>query len=409
MRGSRRIFLKSAAAGGAGLLWPQHLLADDARFGPSELPQGFLDTATLETLPGKVPLIRKSFRPPNFETPVAYFQHAFTPNDAFFVRYHVADIPQVDAERWRLTVSGDAAGKTLELSLNDLKTQFEQVELNALCMCSGNRRGLFNPHVVGVEWGHGAMGNARWKGVRLKDVLARAEVRKTALEIGMNGADGPAIDTGPDYVKSIPAWKALDDNTLIAYEMNGEPLPHWNGFPARLVVPGWTATYWMKHLTALNISSKPVEGFWMKPGYRIPKGKFPLVDRFVSQDTEANTPITEMVVNSLFTNLNDNVTVVVGSVSDARGVAWDGGYGIALVEVSLDDGQSWRRAELGPDLGKYSWRQWRFPMQFDKPGKQVVMARAVNRIGATQTFELIANPAGYHHNVVQRIAVDVVL
>lgn len=409
MRGSRRIFLKSAAAGGAGLLWPRHLLADDARFGSSELPQGFLDTATLETLPGKVPLIRKSFRPPNFETPVAYFQQAFTPNNAFFVRYHVADIPQVDAERWRLTVSGDAAGKTLELSLNDLKTQFEQVELNALCMCSGNRRGLFNPHVVGVEWGHGAMGNARWKGVRLKDVLARAEARKTALEIGMNGADGPAIDAGPDYVKSIPVWKALDDNTLIAYEMNGEPLPHWNGFPARLVVPGWTATYWMKHLTALNISSKPVEGFWMKPGYRIPKGKFPLVDRFVSQDTEANTPITEMVVNSLFTNLNDNVTVAVGRVSDARGVAWDGGYGIALVEVSLDDGQSWRRAELGPDLGKYSWRQWRFPMQFDKPGKHVVMARAANRVGATQTFELIANPAGYHHNVVQRIAVDVVL
>lgn len=147
----------------------------------------------------------------------------------------------------------------------------------------------------------------------------------------------------------------------------------------------------------------------MKPGYRIPKGKFPLVDRFVSQDTEANTPITEMVVNSLFTNLNDRVTVAVGSVSDARGVAWDGGHGIALVEVSLDDGQSWRRAELGPDLGKYSWRQWRFPMRFDKPGKHVVMARAANRVGATQTFELIANPAGYHHNVVQRIALDVVL
>lgn len=408
MKGSRRLFLKSAAAGGAGILLPRYLPAADSAFGPGELPQGFLDTATLEKLPGKMPLIRKSFRPPNFETPLSYFQQAFTPNNAFFVRYHVADIPEIDGENWRLSISGDAAGKTLDLSLNDLRTQFEQVEMNALCMCSGNRRGLFLPHVVGVEWGHGAMGNAHWKGVRLKDVLARAEPQKNALEVGLNGADRPVIDAAPDYIKSIPLWKALDESTLIAYEMNGEPLPHWNGFPARLVVAGWTATYWMKHLTALNISSKPVEGFWMKPGYRIPKGKFPLVDRFVSQDTETNTPITEMLVNSLFTNMSDSATFAVGSSSHARGVAWDGGYGIAMVEVSMDNGQIWHRAELGADLGKYSWRQWNFRMQFDKPGKQIVMARATNRIGATQTFELIANPAGYHHNVVQRILIDVV-
>ena len=408
MKPSRRGFLQSAAAGGAGLLLPRHLFAANAIFGPSDLPQGFLDTATLENLPGKMPLIRKSFRPPNFETPLSYFEQAFTPNNAFFVRYHVADIPQVDAESWRLTIAGDAATKSIELSLNDLKTQFEQVEINALCMCSGNRRGLFQPHVAGVQWGHGAMGNARWKGVRLKDLLARAEPQKSALEVGLNGADRAVIDSAPDYVKSIPIWKALDENTLIAFEMNGEPLPHWNGFPVRLVVPGWTATYWMKHLTSLNISSKPVEGFWMKPGYRIPKGKFPLVQRFVTQDTEANTPITEMVVNSLFTNLVDNANFQLGAATVARGVAWDGGYGLAAVEVSIDNGESWRPAQFGPDLGKFSWRQWSYPMQFDKPGQQVLMARATNRIGATQTFDLIANPAGYHHNVVQRINIKVV-
>ena len=387
---------------------PHHLFAGDGVFGPSDLPEGFLDTATLENLPGKMPLIRKSFRPPNFETPLSYFEQAFTPNNAFFVRYHVADIPQVDAESWRLMITGDAATKSIELSLNDLKTQFEQVEINALCMCSGNRRGLFQPHVAGVQWGHGAMGNARWKGVRLKDVLARAEPQKSALEVGMNGADRAVIDAGPDYVKSIPIWKALDENTLIAFEMNGEPLPHWNGFPVRLVVPGWTATYWMKHLTTLNISSKPVEGFWMKPGYRIPKGKFPLVQNFTTQDTDTNTPITEMVVNSLFTNLADNVKFDVGAVTVVRGVAWDGGYGLATVEVSADNGETWRRAQLGPDLGKFSWRQWNYQIQFDKPGKRVLIARATNRIGATQTVELIANPAGYHHNVVQRINVEVV-
>lgn len=409
MKPSRRLFLQSAAAGGAGVLLPRYLLANDSAFGPNDLPQGFLDTATLESLPGKLPLIRKSFRPPNFETPISYFQQAFTPNNAFFVRYHVADIPQVNAEQWRLNIGGDAAGKAIELSLGDLKTQFEQVEINALCMCAGNRRGLFTPHVVGVQWGHGAMGNARWKGVRLKEVLARAEPQKNAVELGMNGADRAAMEQSPDYLKSIPMWKALDENTIIAYEMNGEPLPHWNGFPARVVVPGWTATYWMKHLSALNISSKPVEGFWMKPGYRIPKGKFPLVQRFVTQDTEANTPITEMVVNSLFTNLTDNAKFEVGAMTVARGVAWDGGYGLAMVEVSTDNGETWRRARLGADLGNFSWRQWNYPIQFDKPGKQVLMARATNRIGATQTFELIANPAGYHHNVVQRINIEVEL
>lgn len=394
------------SAGGL-VLAPRALLGGDGSFGPKELPQGFLDTASLETLPGKFPLVRKSFRPPNFETPIEYFQQAFTSNQAFFVRYHVAHIPEVDAANWTLTVAGDAAGKPLGLTLQDLKTQFEAVEVNALCMCSGNRRGLFVPHVPGVQWGHGAMGNAHWKGVRLKDVLARAAPGKMALEIRLNGADAAVVDKGPDYIKSIPIWKALDENTLIAYEMNGEPLPHWNGFPARLVVPGWTATYWMKHLTTIDVSSKPVEGFWMKPGYRVPKGKFPIVDRFVSQDTDANTPITEMVVNSMFTNIQEGLKLSRGTTMHAHGVAWDGGYGIDAVEVSIDSGQSWRRATLNKDLGKYSWRQWSSALKFDNAGEFFVMARATNRIGATQTMALIANPAGYHHNVIQRIKIDV--
>ncbi len=405
---SRRRFIKSSAALGAtGLLIPSMTWSRDAMFGPNELPQGFLDSASLEILPGKLPLVRKSFRPPNFETPVNYFQEAFTPNNVFFVRYHVANIPEVDGAAWKLKIGGDAAGKAIELTLDELKTQFEQVEINALCMCSGNRRGLFQPHVAGVQWGHGAMGNARWKGVRLKDVLAKAELKKEVLEIGLDGTDSGVMDKSPDYVKSIPVWKALDENTLIAFEMNGEPLPHWNGYPVRLVVPGWTATYWMKHLTAINVSAKPVEGFWMKQGYRIPKGKFPIVQRFVSQDTEANTPVTEMVVNSMFTNIIEGLQFAADTSIDARGVAWDGGFGIATVEVSIDNGQTWRRAELGKDLGKFSWRQWSFRFRFDQPGQYFLMARATNIIGTTQTFELIPNPAGYHHNVIQRIKVDV--
>jgi DMSO/TMAO reductase YedYZ molybdopterin-dependent catalytic subunit len=402
----RRKLLKTAFAAGGGLLVPRWLAAADP-LGPGELPSGALEAATLHALPGKLALIKRTYRPPNYETPVSYFEEAFTPNRAFFVRYHVANIPEVGAESWKLKVGGEAAGKPFELSLAELKSNFEQVEVNALCMCSGNRRGLFQPHVVGIEWGHGAMGNARWKGARLKDILAKAELKKEALEIGFDGADAAVMEKSPDFIKSLPLWKALDENTLVAYEMNGEPLPHWNGFPVRLVVPGWTATYWMKHLIAISAALKPVEGFWMKPGYRIPKGKFPVVDRFVSQEAEANTPITEMVVNSLVTNIAEGARYAVDQAIEVKGVAWDGGYGIERVEVSSDGAKSWQAAELDKDLGKFSWRQWRHRIKIATPGQYVLMARAANRIGATQTFELIPNPAGYHHNVVQKITISI--
>ena len=117
----------------------------------------------------------------------------------------------------------------------------------------------------------------------------------------------------PDFVKSIPVWKAMEETTFIAYEMNGQPLPHFNGFPARIIVPGWTGTYWMKHITTINAVTKPESNFWMNPAYRIPLGKFPLVARFTSQDSAVNTPITEMVVNSLITSHPNGATVKAGS------------------------------------------------------------------------------------------------
>ena len=149
------------------------------------------------------------------------------------------------------------------------------------------------------------MGCARWKGAKLKDILDKAGLKKEAIEISFNGADGPAVDKTPDFIKSIPAWKAIEDTTIVAYEMNGQPLPHLNGFPARIIVPGWTGTYWMKHVIAINALTKPLGGFWMNPAYRIPVGKFPIRDRFISQENAANTPITEMVVNSLITSHRD--------------------------------------------------------------------------------------------------------
>jgi DMSO/TMAO reductase YedYZ molybdopterin-dependent catalytic subunit len=367
------------------------------------LPAGVRASAVLDALPGKKPLIKLSYRPPNYETPVEYFREAITPNDAFFVRYHLAVIPEVDVNTWKISVGGDGANGQAQLTLQDLQAM-PAAEVVAVNQCSGNRRGLFQPHVPGVEWGYGAMGCARWRGARLKDVLDKVGLKKEAIEIAFDGGDGPVVDKTPDFIKSIPVWKAIEDTTLIAYEMNGQPLPHFNGYPARLVVPGWTGTYWMKHLTSIKALLKPESSFWMSAAYRIPLGKFPLVARFTSQDTAANTPITEMMVNSLITSHSDGAEVKVGS--PLGGIAWDGGYGIRTVEISSDGGKTWSSATLGSDLGRYAFRTWSFPLQ--TKGKQTVMARASNVIGETQTTELILNPAGYHHNVMHSLALTVV-
>ncbi|HSV18307.1 MAG TPA: molybdopterin-dependent oxidoreductase [Casimicrobiaceae bacterium] len=392
----------------SGVIVPRGAAAAGDAPGFLDLPAGAVEQGDLETLAGKVPLIKRSWRPPNYETPVQYFAEDITPNRAFFVRWHLASIPEVSATNWTLNVGGPAAATPFAVNLEQLKRDFPAAEVMAVCQCSGNRRGLFVPHVAGVEWGAGAMGNARWKGARLKDVLAKAGVRPETVEIVLDGADGPVIPATPDFVKSIPLAKAMDENTLIAYEMNGEPLPHWNGFPARIVLPGWTGTYWVKQVTSIQAVAKPYDGFWMKSAYRIPTGRFPLIDRFLTQETPANTPITEMVVNSLISSVAAGQKVTAGQPLDINGVAWDGGAGISRVDVSTDGGRTWMLAELGPDHGRFAFRRFRFVATPQARGPMMVMARASNRAGAAQTFDLIPNPAGYHHNVVQRIAVEVV-
>lgn len=403
---NRRYFLGTSAAAGAALVGGFGRF-DQAQAAIAELtpgvPEGVGSYATMATLPGKKPLIRLADRPPNYESPLEYFRTPITPNDQFFVRYHLADIPEVDVKTYKIKVGGDGAGTPFELTLDDLKAM-PAVEVVAVNQCSGNRRGLSKPHVAGVEWGYGAMGCARWKGAKLKDILAKAGIKKEAIEIALNGADGPVFDKTPDFIKSIPAWKAAEDTTIVAYEMNGQPLPHFNGAPARLVVPGWTGTYWVKHLIHIEARTTPQGGFWMNPAYRVPLGKFPLVARFTSQEYAPNTPITEMVVNSLITSHRDGAKVKAGKVTVA-GLAWDGGYGIRTVEVSTDGGKSWNSATLGEDLGKYAFRPWSFALDA-KRGKNMVMVNAINVIGQTQTSQLIFNPAGYHNNVMQNITLN---
>ena len=408
---TRRNFLTGVAGAGALAAFAPRVLAGPvggtADLGLAEIPDGTLAEQLLYALPGKVPLIKKTYRPPNFETPIEYFRTPITPNKAFFVRYHLAGIPQVSAKDWVLSVGGDAAEREIKLTLAQLKKDFKPAEVTAVNQCSGNRRGLFEPHVPGVEWGVGAMGNAVWRGVRLKDVLAKVGVKASALEVVLDGADHAPLAKTPDFVKSLPLDIAMRDETLIAFEMNGARLPHWNGFPARLVVPGWTGTYWVKQLVSVRLSSSPEKNFWMSTAYRLPRDKFK-TPTFKSQLYSANEPITTMVVNSLITSLRNGQRIARGKPIEVKGIAFDGGAGIAKVEVSADSGASWQAAKLGRDLGRYSFREFSLSVPTREDGSRVVMARATSNSGETQVNELIHNPAGYHHNVIQRIYIDIV-
>ena len=393
---------RQVLVGSAGMLLYGAL---GSRVGAAAAPPDRASEALI-ALPGKKPLIKRSFRPPNFETPLDQLQQSFTPNDQFFVRYHIADIPEVDPRTWRLKVGGASARQSLELSLEDLRRGFERVTIAAVNQCSGNRRGLFVPRAGGIQWRHGAMGNAMWGGVRLRDVLRRAGVGADALEVVFDGADRGVLPATPDFVKSLPIDRALDENTLVAFEMNESPLPHWNGAPVRLVVPGWTATYWIKHLTEVRVEPRAFDGFWMQSAYRIPTGAFPGA-RFASQETPETTPITEILVNSVVTSHENGAHLERGRTAAVSGWAWDGGSGISTVEFSVDGARSWRPATLGKDLGRFAWRGFRFPLDTSTAGSRSVGVRATSRAGALQPEKLTPNPSGYHHNIVQYLTLEV--
>lgn len=356
--------------------------------------------------PQKRPLIRLTSRPPQLETPFSVFNEGIiTPNDAFFVRYHLSDIPtEIDGDAFRIEVKGKV-NAPLTLSVAGLKNQFEPVEVVAVNQCSGNSRGFFNPRVPGGQLGNGAMGNANWKGVRLKDVLAKAGVAAGAKQVIFNGIDKGVSDKTPDFVKAIEVDQALDGEVMIAYEMNGQPLPMLNGFPVRLVVPGHFGTYWVKHLNEITVVDDTFPGFWMNPGYRIPDTEGACVE---PGTTPTKTkPITRFAIRSFITSLTDGDKLTAGQNTTVRGIAFDGGHGIREILFSEDGGRTWREAQLGKDLGKYSFREWTTPFTPKKAGSYELKVRATNRIGQTQPLEALWNPAGYMRNVVETVKVNV--
>lgn len=356
--------------------------------------------------PQKRPLIRLTTRPPQLETPFPVFNEGvITPNDAFFVRYHLSELPtEIDGDAFRVEVKGKI-NTPLTLSVAALKQQFDPVEVVAVNQCSGNSRGFFNPRVAGGQMGNGAMGNAKWKGVRLKDVLNKAGLAAGAKQVLFNGLDKPLTEKIPDFIKAIEMEQALDGELLLAYEMNGESLPVLNGFPLRLVVPGYYGTYWVKHVNEITVVDETFAGFWMNPGYRIPDTEGACVE---PGTTPAKTkPIARFNVRSFITSLADGDRLTRGQSVTVRGIAFDGGHGIREVLFSDDGGRTWREAGLGKDLGKYSFREWTLPFTPQRAGEFELKVRAANRLGQTQPLEPLWNPAGYMRNVVEGVKVTV--
>jgi sulfite dehydrogenase len=363
-------------------------------------------TRDLVQYPQKRPLIRLTSRPPQLETPFSVFNEGvITPNDAFFVRYHLADIPlEINPDSYRLKVSGKVNWPQ-ELSLSSLKSDFSPVEVVAVNQCSGNSRGFFSPRVPGGQLGNGAMGNALWKGVRLKDILEKAGVAAGSRQVLFDGLDKPVNGGTPDYIKALEIDHALDGEVLVAYQMNGADLPMLNGYPARLVVPGHYGTYWVKHLSEITVVDDSYNGFWMGTAYRIPDTAGACIQPGTT--AKATIPISRFNVRSFITSVTDGTIVKAGEEQLLKGIAFDGGSGIREVLVSTDGGQSWRTAVLGNDLGRYSFREWQLRVAFPKPGQYEVLVKATNRIGESQPSEALWNPSGYMRNVVERVKIAV--
>src|ERR1700716_3024173 len=310
--------------------------------------------------PQKRPMIGLTSRPPQLETPFSVFDEgAITPNDAFFVRYHLAGIPlNIDPDTFAVEIKGKV-DKPVNRSLQELK-QLDAAEIVAVNQCSGNSRGFVTPRVAGGQLGNGAMGNARWKGVALKVVLDKAGIQPGARQVTFNGLDEPISDKTPDFVKALDIDHARDGEVMLAYAMNGEDLPVLNGFPLRLIVPGYYGTYWVKHLNEITVIDNVIDGVFMKTAYRIPDTPCGCVEP--GAVPKATIPINRLTIRSFMPSVSDGAKLKPGATT-LKGIAFDSGKGIKEVAVTIDGGKTWTPAKLGKDLGKYSFREWRLPVK----------------------------------------------
>lgn len=398
----RRKFLQMAAGITAGGLLVQSLPALAAQMIQMPFDNG---RRRLVRFPQKGEMILLRERPPLLETPFQVFDKGvFTPNDEFFVRWHLSAIPNaVDVKTFRLRVDGHVRAP-VEFTLAEIQRSFQQVELAAVNQCSGNSRGFSSPRVPGGEWGNGAMGNALWTGITLKSLLDRVGVLPGAVQVRFRGLDSGEVPETPVFMKSLAIDHAMDGEVMLAYGMNGAQFPLLNGFPMRLVVPGWYSTYWVKMLSHIEVLDKPDENFWMRTAYLIPDT--PGGTMAPDAKNVKMVPISRMVPRSFITNLRDKSMVRRGTPVEARGIAFGGDSGIKSVAFSSDGGRNWHDAVLDKGYGRYSFRRWHTSFVPKKPGTYELMVKATNDNNVSQPLIAGWNTGGYMRNVVERLAVS---
>jgi len=385
---SRRRLIATGLLGGVGAAVP----ALAQRTVNLHLPGGNAERTLTSAFPSKCSMILQRTRPPLLETPMGVFDRSvFTPNDHFFVRWHWADIPTaVDVETFRLRVGGHVA-RPLSIGLAQL-LRLPRVELAAVNQCSGNSRGFFQPRVAGAQWGHGAMGNAKWLGVRLRDVLELAGIKPGAVQVRFGALDQPVVPDGPDFAKSLDVDHARNGEVMIAFGMNGEQLPLLNGFPIRLIVPGWYSTYWVKALNSIEVLPHADDQYWMAKAYKVPAK--PRADVAPGAMDFPTVPINRMIPRSWMTSLPEGQVIALEPSIPVGGIAMGGDCGVAKVDVSSDGGRTWYRTALGPDEGRYGFRRWdgRVPL---RRGTNAIMSKCWNTKGEAQPTTPIWNPGGY--------------
>jgi len=413
---TRRSLLKTLGIGAGALIFGNFLdQTASAQQAPAKRVPTFTGPAAnpywnsvgeMATYPQKVPLVLLTDRPVQLETPRAYFANAITPNDAFFVRWHLEGIPnQVDLSTWRLRVDGKV-NKPLQLSFADLVNKFRPVEYAAVNQCSGNSRSRFQPRVPGGQWGNGAMGCARWTGARFREILDMAGMKSGSVQVQLEGLErgkGPDGMPSNEYKKSLDLNNPVFDECIVAYAMNGEPLPMLNGFPVRLIVPGFFATYWVKCLTNVRVLDKPDDNFWMATAYKVPdtpRGSTTPDD--VKAGTVKMLPINRMPVRSFIATPDGSTKIPAAMPVTVRGVAFSGYGKIVKVEFSDSARGAWREAKLGEDLGPWAFRAWEISWTPARPGKYSIAVRATDEKGNVQPEEGVWNPGGYLWNKIER-------
>jgi len=339
-----------------------------------------------------------SDRPLTGSVPAEHHNYAVTPTDRMFVRNNLLT-PDIDASKHRLVIKGLVTNE-LTFSVDELKRAFRVVKTQAMLECAGAGRVAFVPTASGTRWlVTGGMGCPLWTGVRLRDVLDAAGIRPGAVHIAGQGGDFGVIPTAAPVIRSIPLAKALEEHTLIAFEMNDAPLTKVHGFPLRLMVPGWVGSASTKWLNTLTVLDAPFKGTYMDGSYRIPRHPVRPGEKMPN-----DAIITEAwPIKSMITHPAPNATAKIGRPMLIEGRAWIGEGSVDRVDVSFNEGQTWQRAAINTGADKYAWRVFSLEFVPRTPGYTTVIARAVDDRGNAQPIVSSWNPLGYFWNGIHRV------